>query len=722
MLPYPPQWVFTAALSLVYLTQITNAMTVSLLDLLPKCASHCLESFISTEYPRNACSEGCDLNYLCTTNTTSGYTLGEAGLRCSLSNCSMEVVMSFDTYSICEDVPGALPRTHPTIIATVTSPASPTSTLRPTTIVTTEPETTATSPTTRPTSTTTAHTSTTLTTFQSPTPTTQTTQSPSTETDKPTSTESDPSPSATYSDDPVEPAQGSSLNSGAVIGVSVASGIAGFFILGVIIFFCCRKIRRKAQDREFFEIGGHMTEPPDFSFPPKRPPMGPRPSPGKFFGPDSESIRLVSPEEAEYQHPSHYPAVVITRPDDDYNYGRMSENNTSRAGFQSSSNLDFDAESTVSSRTVSDLLPDKPTYELYPRPLRWSQHKKFRPSSGATVFGEHSGGPRPLPHPPVQHSRFTSTSTQRQNRHPTGGLPANPKAMMYGFAGPGQTPPTGGSKHKNKSVDANLKGKPLPAVQGASPYTSGHSPIDYDDDLDNYWKNSDAGFVGAKVVQPQPQPQSYGVPRGAGMNRNSVGDYPGYEFEFGFGESSSSSGSRRASRYSGGFRPLTPVTEIRTPMGEVQNPMGENSNHQHGASNIPSVFSTTARKLPTSGTSGSGPGGPHHPPQPPQEVVSRPRIVRQDDIKRVQIHRGKPLPPPKDSEVTVPYGPDDFWYEPGAEPSSSSAYRLPVPKNVAEHRYSSKWMLGGMPKKKPSPLERNLTPSRRGADLILQVD
>ncbi|RDW86806.1 uncharacterized protein DSM5745_03448 [Aspergillus mulundensis] len=630
--------------------------------------------------------------------------------------------MSFDTYSICEDVPGALPRTHPTIVATITSPASPTSTIRPTTVVATEPETTATSPTTHLTSTKSVHTSTTLTTFQSPTPTTQSTQDPSTETDKPTSTESDSSPSATSSEDPAEPGQGSKLNSGAVIGVSVASGIAGFFILGVIIFFCCRKARRKAQDREFFEIGGHMTEPPDFSFPPKRPPMGPRPSPAKVFGPDSESIRLVSPEEAEYQHPSQYPAVVITRPDEDYNYGRMSENNTGRVGFQSSSNLDFDAESTASSRTVSDLLPDKPTYELYPRPLRWSQHKKFRSSSGATLFEEHSRGPRPLPHPPVQQSSFTPTNTRGQNSHPLAGLPANPRAMMYGFAGPGQTPPMRGLKHEKRPIGSNSKEKALPAVKGASPYPSGHSPIDYDDDLDNYWKNSDAGFVGAKVIQPQPQPHSYSIPRGTGTNRNSVGDYLGYEFEFGFGESSSSSGSRRASRYSGGFRPLTPVTEIRTPMGELQNPMGESSNHQRGTSKTPSVTSKTARNLPTSGTSGTGPGGPPHPPQPPQEIVSRPRIVRQDDIKRVQIHRGKPLPPPKDSEVTVPYGPDDFWYEPGAEPSSSSAYRLPVPKNAVEYRHLSKGMLGGMPKKKPSPLERNLTPSRRGADLILQVE
>ncbi|KAL4739515.1 hypothetical protein BDV11DRAFT_117346 [Aspergillus similis] len=731
MLPYASQWVLTAALVLVYLTQSTNATTVSLLDLLPKCASHCLEDFISTEYPRGACSEGCDLNYLCTTNTTSGYTLGEAGLRCSLSKCSMEVALSFDTYSICDNVPGALPRTHPTIVATITSPANPTSTARPTTVIATEPETTDTPTTTRPLSTETTKTSTSLTTPQSQTSSSESTEHPDTETDKPTSTTTGSSPSTTSSEASNEPGQGSNLNSGAVIGVSVASGIAGFFIIGVIIFFCCRKIRRKAQDREFFEIGGHMTEPPDFSFPPRRPPMGPRPSPKKLFGNDSESVRLVSPADAGYHHPAQHPAVVVTHPEEDYEYGRMSSKNRDRAGFQSTSNLDFDAESTVSSRTVSDLLPDKPTYELYPRPLRWSQHKKARPSSGATVSEENHARParpRRLPSPPLQQSGLAPGNARGHNRHLMAGLPANPRAMMYGFGGPGLTPPMKGSKHEKIPVysSANEQGH-LPqqaAVHGTSPYPSGHSRVDYDDDLDNYLTNSNAGFVGAKVIQPQHQPhqphqlqpQDSSTARGAGANRNSGGDYPGYQFEFGFGDSSSSSESRRASRHSGGFRPLTPVREIKTPLREMQNPMGASRNHGN---------SSTARYLPTAKSSGPGPRplpNPVDPPHPPQEIVSRPRIFRQDDIKRVQIRRGKPLPSPKDSEVTVPYSPDDFWYEPKDEPSSASAYILPAPRSSANHeKYTLKGQLG-MPKKKPLPPERNLTPSRRGEDLILQVE
>ncbi|KAL4748586.1 hypothetical protein BDW72DRAFT_180057 [Aspergillus terricola var. indicus] len=731
MYPYASPWVLTAALVLVYLTQSTNATTVSLLDLLPKCASQCLEDFISTEYPRGACSEGCDLNYLCTTDTTSGYTLGEAGLRCSLSKCSMEVALSFDTYSICDDVPGALPRTHPTIVATITSPANPTSTVRPTTVITTEPETTDTPTTIRPVSTETANTSTSLTTTQSQTSSSESTEHPETETDKPTATTTTTttttgsSPSATSSEASNEPGQGSNLNSGAVIGVSVASGIAGFFIIGVIIFFCCRKIRRKAQDREFFEIGGHMTEPPDFSFPPKRPPMGPRPSPKKLFGTDSESVRLVSPADAEYQDPAQYPAVVVTQPEEDYEYGRMSAMNTARAGFQSTSNLDFDAESTVSSRTVSDLLPDKPTYELYPRPLRWSQHKKARPFSGATVFEQNHARParpRRPPSPPLQKSGLAPGNASGHNRHLIAGLPANPRAMMYGFGSPGLTAPRKGFKHEKRPVYASSNEQAQPsrqtAVHGTSPYPPGHSRVDYDDDLDNYWKNSSAGFVGAKMIQPQHQPQSQdsSTARGAAANRNSVSDYPGYQFEFGFGHGSSSSGSRRASRQSGSFRPLTPVRETRTPLREMQNPTGGSSKRGN---------SSTARDLAATKSSGPSPRplpGPPDPSHPPQEIVSRPRIVRQDDIKRVQIRRGKPLPSPEDSEVTVPYSPDDFWFAPKDEPSSASAYIIPPPRSSTDYKkYTSKGQLG-MPKKKPLPPERNLTPSRRGEDLILQVE
>ncbi|KAL4962383.1 uncharacterized protein BDV14DRAFT_107497 [Aspergillus stella-maris] len=706
MLPYPLRWAPTVVIVLVVLAQNTHASTVSLLDLLPKCASKCLESFISTDYPRNACSAGCDLTYLCTENTKSGYTLGEAALRCSLSLCSMEVAMSFDTYSICDSVPGALPQTHPTIVATITASGNPTTTTRPTIVTTTRP--TSTRTTTEATITKTDHTSTT-TTFQSPTSTTESTDSHTT-TDEPTSTSTNTSPEPTSSETSEASSKGSALNSGAVIGVSVASGIAGFFIIGVIIFFCCRKIRRKAQDREFFEIGGHMSEPPDFNFPPRRPPMGPRPSPGSHPT-DSESVRLVTPADTVYHHPEYnaapFPAVIITEPEEDRDQNHhRSAANTDRPGHQSST-WEYETASIASSRTVSDLLPDKPTYELYPRPLRWSL-KKPRPSSGAT-FIEDETGSRNHPSPSIPQSSFSHNSERSHGRKPMTGLPANPRAMKYGFASPGQTQAMKASARGKKPVYSNegpQSSRQL-STRDLSRYPS--TQVDYDDDLDNYWKKSpDAGFVGAKVIQPQHVSHSPMQGHGSYAYENSP-KYAGYEFEFGFGNDPSSA---QGSHHSGGFRPLTPVREIRTPMGEVQNPMGSSSS----SSNVSTP--TPAPRYPPRQALDPGP------PTRPQEVVSRPRIVRQDDIKRVQIRRpgtNKPLPSPK--EVNIPYCPDDYWVEQNNE-ATSAGYNVPTatpPRSYGGHNNDPKGVLG-MPKKKPAPTERQLTPSRRGADLILQVE
>ncbi|KAL4931210.1 uncharacterized protein BDV17DRAFT_23327 [Aspergillus undulatus] len=720
MLLYPTRWVPPAVLIFANFTQSTHATTVSLLDLLPKCASKCLESFISTEYPRNACSGGCDLTYLCRKDTKSGYTLGEAALRCSLSLCSTEVAMSFDTYSICDSVPGALPQTHPTIVATITVPANPTTTTIPTTIITAEPDPTDTRPITDSTSTKTDHTSTRTTTFQGPTSTTDSTQGSSTETQELTSTTStDSAPEPTSSDTSSAESEGSALDSGAVIGVSVASGIAGFFIIGVIIFFCCRKMRRKAQDREFFEIGGHMSEPPDFNFPPRRP-MGPRPTPGTQPT-DSESVRLVTPADTGYQHPgyhrAHYPpAVIVTEPEEeDHDRRHVSASNTDRAGHQSSA-YDYETASIASSRTVSDLLPDKPTYELYPRPLRWSLHKKLRPSSRAALIDEETGS-KNHPSPSIPQFVFIPASEKGQTQPPMAGLPANPRAMKYGFASPGQTQAMKASARGKRPV-YSIAIDNQPSRKAATPETTRYpsSQVDYDNDLDNYWKkNSDAGFVGAQVIQPQGIARS--SVQGPRPNPNPFNNnpaYPGYDFEFGFGDNTSPE-SQRESHHSGSFRPLTPVREIRTPMGEVRNPMGVSSSS--GLSN-PSTPTPAPRYPPRQHL---GPGLPTQ----PQEVVSRPRIVRQDDVKRVQIRRpgtGKPLPSPK--EVTVPYCPDDYWHEQNNE-ASNSGYNVPtVPTPAARNPEFNSGLKGvlGMPKKKPSPAERNLTPSRRGADLILQVE
>jgi hypothetical protein len=101
-----------------------------------------------------------------------------------------------------------------------------------------------------------------------------------------------------------------------------------------------------------------MAEPLDFSFPPRRPPMGPRPSPGTQ-NTDAEDARLVPPAEPGYQHP----AVTVTEPEAEYDYERMRAGLTDRSGIQSSSNLEFDAASSISSRTHIRALPETTTME-----------------------------------------------------------------------------------------------------------------------------------------------------------------------------------------------------------------------------------------------------------------------------------------------------------------------------------------------------------------------
>jgi hypothetical protein len=131
----------------------------------------------------------------------------------------------------------------------------------------------------------------------------------------------------------------------------------------------------------------------------------------------------------------------------------------------------------------------------------------------------------------------------------------------------------------------------------------------------------------------------------------------------------------------------------------------------------------------TTGRSISGPGLAT--PTPPSnglglsaatEIVSQPRIVRREDIKRVQI-RSSPRPP---SEVVVPYCPDDFWLERGRS-------QAPVPTAPGGLPYPSEAFPGAVlyprsPQRKPQDMQRlsatgrSLTPSRRGQDLILRVD
>lgn len=653
-------------------------LPASQLDTVPGCALDCVESFINTNYPNNACSSGSDISCLCKTNTKSGYTLGEAALRCSISYCSIEVAINSSVYSICDSIPGALPRTHATITATVVSVVPPTS--APTT-ETHLPNPSSTTPT-YPTPPKTGQPSTTFTTFQSPASATDTEQSTSS-----TDSSSQTSHNATSG---AAAGKESSLNAGAVIGVSVSSGIAGFFILGVIVFFCCRKMKRRYQqpkNQDFFEIGGVMAEPPDFSLPPRRPTPGPNLPSCAGHG-DTETSRLMSP----FQSGPQNPAVIVTGPDDDYHYGSTGIHSPGRIGFAISSSSDIEPSVSQSSpRTVSDLLPDKPAYTLCPEPLRPSQQKYTRPNSEDTLFEEDVTRPRSFLGGNKQYPKYSNMQVPYSNnwqykRPQRVGLPDNPRALFHAFRARNDTviyPKTSAYVSAGEGVqtpyqnDVYSKSSPL----GPRPYNAKRNEY-----IGDYWRSP--GMGARALPEPPVSRNAARHPYQEADTKGSLLDSSSDEFEtININESSES---HRTSRHSGNFRPLTPVREIRTPNNEGQQ---RNYFDENAPGKYPRVpFSRTV--------------------SPAREIVSRPRIVRRDDIKRVQIRRGKPQP----KQLTVPYSPDDYWsgYSRGS-PSGPRPYRLSGDRSSTE-------IQGRMAKKKRSSSERNLTPSRRGSDLILRVD
>ena len=109
---------------------------------------------------------------------------------------------------------------------------------------------------------------------------------------------------------------------------------------------------------------------------------------------------------------------------------------------------------------------------------------------------------------------------------------------------------------------------------------------------------------------------------------------------------------------------------------------------------------------------------------PPAEIVSRPRIVRGDDIKRVHI-RSSPRPRPP-SEGSAPWGPDDLWLQRGRghTPPPKTSSELPYPSGPCPGivLYPSSPKKTAVGPQRASPAGRNLTPSKRGGDLILRVD
>lgn len=85
----------------------------------PNCALNCIQEFILNNYHTQTCSSTADLSFLCTTETTSGLTIGEGSLQCVISNCLGADIEKSSGYTVCDGVYGAIPNMAETITATV---------------------------------------------------------------------------------------------------------------------------------------------------------------------------------------------------------------------------------------------------------------------------------------------------------------------------------------------------------------------------------------------------------------------------------------------------------------------------------------------------------------------------------------------------------------------------------------------------------------------------
>ncbi|KAJ5550957.1 hypothetical protein N7461_005655 [Penicillium sp. DV-2018c] len=610
----------------------SNVSNESLYEMIPDCAKNCVGNFIRSEYKPTACTSASDIKCLCRSNTSSGLTLGEAALSCVMSLCSQAVIQKSQAYQICDSVPQALPKTHQTITATsfadtrTTKTGDAEATAFPTSTSTTSTKTGDAKATAFPTSTSTTSTT-------EDTTSTTSGRAPEITTYDPSSSESRAAPIPTgATETPPEDEEKKadhSISPAAVIGISVTSGLAGSFIIGVAVFFYCKRWRRKHREEtapHIFEIGGAMSEPSDFSNPTPRPPTdgpgrGPSVSPASWHGEMSQrphGYQAINPVESTSRYWPHL--ATVSRIEQD-----REPDDQGQIGFAVSSESDWETSPRTQSsqHSVSRLLPDS-NAGLYPKPLKWTH----RPPSGETLFEEEEG------------QQAAGAAAKMQNKSPKpaeqprfAGLPANPRAYK-----------------KGPNARYYRQGPEHPSTL-AAPF------------------QPSAAF------------------RASPSNNNAVNSQPSESTQTTYPSSTS-------------------LTLQAAPAIINQ---GESQNHRFSPER-------PAPRPPLASSSVLPPGS---------EIVSRPRIVHGNDIKRVQIG-GSPRQP---SEVVAPYCPDDLWLEHGRalapprsrEPSGELPYPSDLSSGVVHYPDSPKKQVATV-SNRVSPTSRNLTPSRRGEDLILRVD
>ncbi len=470
---------------------------------IPTCAQACVESFITEDFPTDVCSQQ-DLGCLCTSNGASRLTLGEGSLRCVVSACQPKIDRAEETaaYYICQGIDNSKPMTHETITATLNSATAgsvPSSTLgtspQPSETTQSRTDSSTSSSNTRNSSLSHSitHTASTETMNDtSPITITQTTLatsipflpqpiSPSTLTSRSQSTSSGliaRSSSTAAAPVAAKPA----LTKPQIAGVAVAAVASAAAVVGFVFFIFYIRRRRsngrdsvlsssdKTHDSHLSSLGYHHV--------------------GRNVERSNRSRDFMR---LDGQPGSVNPTIIEGSP---ASYWRSSILQQDAIGLAVGSPpttqtdaVDEIPKSIKSQRTISQLLPDKPVYSLYPAPLRVNHPLSPESPVGAMVpgaagIGQRSATPLSRPAPLGQSSSNISPSSLQTfyNQRPSASDPfLDSHSVSSGAAYSRQGRQNAGLKvakserpdpevplHGNWTQSLDSLHKPVPARQSSS--------------------------------------------------------------------------------------------------------------------------------------------------------------------------------------------------------------------------------------------------------------
>ena len=386
----------------------TESLTPHLAAVIPTCARACVESFVAENY-QTVCGPPPNFDCLCVNITPSGFTIGEGSLECLVSGCEdYTEKQAVDIYTACAGVPDARTNTHAILTAVATSVVSQTVTtpyptqtngniLSSRSHISSSISSTSASSTAFSThSIRTTATSSSVHSSISPLPSDTTTP---TTTPTATSEFSTASSKATAT-----PAATHVLTKPQIAGIAVASIGATALILGlcfIFLFFRKKKLQKRYTASSFG--GGKVMESslestPDLAansaadFERHDQPRAELPPPMPR-GP----LRLVTPNTSSEDGWNHYQRSMDTE-DIGLAVGPPVRNSTAGPS----------PKSPISNRTTdSHLLPDKPTYSLFPPPLKINNRGSIPGQGGRPPRVDTSKPARPTSTGP--HHQFSNT-------------------------------------------------------------------------------------------------------------------------------------------------------------------------------------------------------------------------------------------------------------------------------------------------------------------------